>query len=138
MFCLIKSSLYFYGLELQGYREVVNIPIAKPGRRLYNIRNLVDRSDSIIVQIDATEGNKVITVRSPLQVKKLTKQTQSLKAVLFSEWLLLFFLSAFFLRSYFPKKLPKGKLLSLFVRWIFICILYVSVFLINEKFGFYF
>lgn len=54
---------------------MVNIPIAKPGRRLYNIRNLlVDRSDSVIVQIDATEGNKVITLRSPLQVKK-TNQT---------------------------------------------------------------
>ncbi|KFP20127.1 Vacuolar protein sorting-associated protein 13C, partial [Egretta garzetta] len=64
-----ESTVFSLNLELQGYREVVNIPIAKPGRRLYNIRNLVDRSDSIIVQIDATEGNKVITVRSPLQIK---------------------------------------------------------------------
>lgn len=71
LFCLIKTSVYFYGLELKGYEEALNTPIAKPGRRLYNVRNLlVDRSDSIIVQIDATEGNKVITVRSPLQVKK--------------------------------------------------------------------
>jgi len=64
---------------------VVNIPIGKPGRRLYNVRNLlVDRSDSIIVQIDAAEGNKVITVRSPLQVIKTAKESRSLKTVLFS------------------------------------------------------
>ncbi|CAM9405577.1 unnamed protein product [Bubo scandiacus] len=65
-----ESSIFSLNLDLKGYEEMVNIPIAKPGRRLYNIRNfLVDHSDSIIVQIDATEGNKVITVRSPLQIK---------------------------------------------------------------------
>uniref|UniRef100_A0A8D0L113 Vacuolar protein sorting 13 homolog C n=1 Tax=Strix occidentalis caurina TaxID=311401 RepID=A0A8D0L113_STROC len=65
-----ESATFSLNLELKGYEEMVNIPIAKPGRRLYNIRNfLVDRSDSIIVQIDAAEGNKVITVRSPLQIK---------------------------------------------------------------------
>uniref|UniRef100_A0A8B9RS28 Vacuolar protein sorting 13 homolog C n=1 Tax=Accipiter nisus TaxID=211598 RepID=A0A8B9RS28_9AVES len=65
-----ESSVFSLNLELQGYKEVVNVPIAKPGRRLYNITNLlVDCSDSIVVQIDATEGNKVITVRSPLQIK---------------------------------------------------------------------
>uniref|UniRef100_A0A8C3CWI1 Vacuolar protein sorting 13 homolog C n=1 Tax=Cairina moschata TaxID=8855 RepID=A0A8C3CWI1_CAIMO len=65
-----ESSIFSLNLELQGYNEVVNIPIAKPGRRLYNIKSLlVDRTDSIIVQIDATEGNKVVSVRSPLQIK---------------------------------------------------------------------
>ncbi|KAM6058763.1 intermembrane lipid transfer protein VPS13C isoform 2-T2 [Chlamydotis macqueenii] len=65
-----ESSVFSLNLEIQGYKEVVNIPIAKPGRRLYNIRNLLaGHSDSIVVQIDATEGNKVITVRSPLQIK---------------------------------------------------------------------
>uniref|UniRef100_A0A674KDV5 Vacuolar protein sorting 13 homolog C n=1 Tax=Terrapene triunguis TaxID=2587831 RepID=A0A674KDV5_9SAUR len=53
-----------------GYTEVANIPIAKPGRRLHSVRTpLVDHSDSVLVQIDATEGNKVITIRSPLQIK---------------------------------------------------------------------
>uniref|UniRef100_A0A8C3CVH1 Vacuolar protein sorting 13 homolog C n=1 Tax=Cairina moschata TaxID=8855 RepID=A0A8C3CVH1_CAIMO len=62
-----ESSIFSLNL---GYNEVVNIPIAKPGRRLYNIKSLlVDRTDSIIVQIDATEGNKVVSVRSPLQIK---------------------------------------------------------------------
>ncbi|KFZ60287.1 Vacuolar protein sorting-associated protein 13C, partial [Podiceps cristatus] len=87
-----ESSVFSLNLELQGYKEVVNVPIAKPGRRLYNIRNLlVDRSDSIIVQIDATEGNKVITVRSPLQIKnhfsvpfmfyKLARDSKSLEPI---------------------------------------------------------
>lgn len=63
--------MYFYELELERYEKVINVPIAKPSRRLYNIKSLSDgHSDSIIVQIDATEGNKVITVRSPLQVNK--------------------------------------------------------------------
>ncbi|XP_074956200.1 intermembrane lipid transfer protein VPS13C isoform X1 [Phalacrocorax aristotelis] len=87
-----ESSVFSLNLELQGYKEVVNIPIAKPGRRLYNVRNLlVDHSDSIIVQIDATEGNKVITLRSPLQIKnhfsipfiiyKLDRDSKSLEPI---------------------------------------------------------
>ncbi|XP_040456276.1 vacuolar protein sorting-associated protein 13C isoform X2 [Falco naumanni] len=68
--CRQESSVFSVNLELQGYKEVVNIPIAKPGRRLYNVRSLLaNHSDSIIVQIDATEGNKVVTLRSPLQIK---------------------------------------------------------------------
>lgn len=52
-----------------GYTEVGSVPVARPGRRLYNVRNpSASRSDSVLVQIDATEGNKVITLRSPLQV----------------------------------------------------------------------
>ncbi|XP_051484024.1 intermembrane lipid transfer protein VPS13C isoform X2 [Apus apus] len=87
-----ESSVFSLNLELEGYEEVVNVPIAKPGRRLYNIKNLhVEHSDSIIVQIDATEGNKVITVRSPLQVKnhfsipfviyKLARNSKSLEPI---------------------------------------------------------
>nr|XP_021141464.1 vacuolar protein sorting-associated protein 13C [Columba livia] len=65
-----ESSAFSLNLELQGYKEAVTIPIAKSGRRLYNVRSLlVDRSDSVVVQIDAIEGNKVITLRSPLQIK---------------------------------------------------------------------
>uniref|UniRef100_A0A8C4VEJ6 Vacuolar protein sorting 13 homolog C n=1 Tax=Falco tinnunculus TaxID=100819 RepID=A0A8C4VEJ6_FALTI len=65
--CRQESSVFSVNL---GYKEVVNIPIAKPGRRLYNVRSLLaNHSDSIIVQIDATEGNKVVTLRSPLQIK---------------------------------------------------------------------
>lgn len=52
-----------------GYSEISNIAVDKPGRRLYNIRSpLQQEAVSVLLQIDATEGNKVITVRSPLQV----------------------------------------------------------------------
>ncbi|XP_061451865.1 intermembrane lipid transfer protein VPS13C isoform X2 [Rhineura floridana] len=65
-----ESSLFTLSLGPQGYTEVANIPIAKPGRRLHNVRDPhCDHSDSVVVQIDAAEGNKVITVRSPLQIK---------------------------------------------------------------------
>lgn len=53
-----------------GYSEISNIPVDKPGRRLYNVRGpMLQEAVSVLVQIDATEGNKVITVRSPLQVR---------------------------------------------------------------------
>lgn len=67
----------FYKIVPQGYPEVANIPIAKPGRRLYNVRNPVaDHLDSVLIQMDALEGNKVITIRSPLQVKMFKNNIQ--------------------------------------------------------------
>uniref|UniRef100_A0A8C3T172 Vacuolar protein sorting 13 homolog C n=1 Tax=Chelydra serpentina TaxID=8475 RepID=A0A8C3T172_CHESE len=65
--CLFALSLG----SVQGMTVgMANIPIAKPGRRLHSVRTpIVDHSDSVLVQIDATEGNKVITIRSPLQIK---------------------------------------------------------------------
>uniref|UniRef100_A0A803YFR7 Vacuolar protein sorting 13 homolog C n=1 Tax=Meleagris gallopavo TaxID=9103 RepID=A0A803YFR7_MELGA len=87
-----ESSIFSLNLELEGYERVLNIPIGKPGRRLYNIKSLLDgHSDSIIVQIDDTEGNKVVTVRSPLQIKnhfsipfiiyKLTRDSRLLQPI---------------------------------------------------------
>ncbi|XP_077174397.1 intermembrane lipid transfer protein VPS13C isoform X2 [Paroedura picta] len=65
-----ESSMFTLALVPQDYTEVANVPITKPGRRLYNVRNpLADHSDSVLVQTDAQEGNKVVTVRSPLQIK---------------------------------------------------------------------
>ncbi|XP_005316696.2 intermembrane lipid transfer protein VPS13C isoform X3 [Ictidomys tridecemlineatus] len=65
-----ESSFFTLTFVPHGYTEVGNIPVARPGRRLYNVRNPnVSHSDSVLVQIDATEGNKVITLRSPLQIK---------------------------------------------------------------------
>ncbi|ELW71324.1 Vacuolar protein sorting-associated protein 13C [Tupaia chinensis] len=65
-----ESSFFTLTFVPHGYTEVANIPVARPGRRLYNVRNPGARhSDSVLVQIDATEGNKVITLRSPLQIK---------------------------------------------------------------------
>ncbi|XP_074090395.1 intermembrane lipid transfer protein VPS13C isoform X2 [Macrotis lagotis] len=65
-----ESSLFTLTFVPYGYTEIANIPITRPGRRLYNVRNpCVNFSDSALVQIDATEGNKVITLRSSLQIK---------------------------------------------------------------------
>ncbi|XP_076984207.1 intermembrane lipid transfer protein VPS13C isoform X2 [Tamandua tetradactyla] len=65
-----ENSFFTLTFVPHGYTEVANIPVARPGRRLYNVRNpSSSHSDSVLVQIDATEGNKVITLRSPLQIK---------------------------------------------------------------------
>nr|XP_004662570.2 vacuolar protein sorting-associated protein 13C isoform X1 [Jaculus jaculus] len=65
-----ESSLLTLSFVPYGYTEVANIPVARPGRRLYNVRNpSASRCDSVLVQIDATEGSKVVTLRSPLQIK---------------------------------------------------------------------
>uniref|UniRef100_A0ACB8E5K2 Vacuolar protein sorting-associated protein 13C n=1 Tax=Sphaerodactylus townsendi TaxID=933632 RepID=A0ACB8E5K2_9SAUR len=65
-----ESSLFTLTLVPQGYSEVANIPITKPGRRLYDVRSpALDHSNSVVVQTDAEEGNKVVTIRSPLQIK---------------------------------------------------------------------
>uniref|UniRef100_A0A803Y443 Vacuolar protein sorting 13 homolog C n=1 Tax=Meleagris gallopavo TaxID=9103 RepID=A0A803Y443_MELGA len=88
---LYRQESSIFSLNL-GYERVLNIPIGKPGRRLYNIKSLLDgHSDSIIVQIDDTEGNKVVTVRSPLQIKnhfsipfiiyKLTRDSRLLQPI---------------------------------------------------------
>ncbi|XP_032273583.1 vacuolar protein sorting-associated protein 13C isoform X3 [Phoca vitulina] len=65
-----ESSFFTLTFVPHGYTEVAKVPVARSGRRLYNVRNPnASRSDSVLVQIDATEGSKVITLRSPLQIK---------------------------------------------------------------------
>ncbi|XP_040348798.1 intermembrane lipid transfer protein VPS13C isoform X2 [Herpailurus yagouaroundi] len=65
-----ESSFFTLTFVPHGYTEVAKVPVARSGRRLYNVRNpTASHSDSVLVQIDATEGNKVITLRSPLQIK---------------------------------------------------------------------
>ncbi|XP_063099462.1 intermembrane lipid transfer protein VPS13C isoform X5 [Cavia porcellus] len=65
-----ESSFFTLTFVPHGYTEVANVPVARPGRRLYNVWNPhANYSDSVLVQIDATEGNKVITLRSALQIK---------------------------------------------------------------------
>ncbi|KAG8144829.1 hypothetical protein E2320_013243 [Naja naja] len=67
------SSLLTLNFGPEGYSEVSGVPIAKPGRRLHSVREPQSSSShSVVVQIDAEEGNKVITLRSPLQdIKQL-------------------------------------------------------------------
>ncbi|XP_076012416.1 intermembrane lipid transfer protein VPS13C isoform X2 [Genypterus blacodes] len=65
-----ESCLFNLSIVPSGYSEISNIAVDKPGRRLYNIRGpLLQEAVSVLLQIDAAEGNKVITVRSPLQIK---------------------------------------------------------------------
>ncbi|XP_028627194.1 vacuolar protein sorting-associated protein 13C [Grammomys surdaster] len=65
-----ESTFFTLTFVPYGYTEVASVPVARPGRRLYNVRNpSASHSDSVLVQIDATEGNKVVTLRSPLQIK---------------------------------------------------------------------
>ncbi|XP_067298474.1 intermembrane lipid transfer protein VPS13C isoform X7 [Pseudorasbora parva] len=65
-----ESCLFNLSIVPSGYSEISNIPLGKPGRRLYNVRGPMQmEAVSVLLQIDASEGNKVITVRSPLQIK---------------------------------------------------------------------
>ncbi|XP_036442421.1 vacuolar protein sorting-associated protein 13C isoform X5 [Colossoma macropomum] len=65
-----ESCLFNLSIVPKGYSEISNIPVDKPGRRLYNVRNpMLEDAVSVLLQINASEGNKVITVRSPLQIK---------------------------------------------------------------------
>lgn len=48
--------------------------VDKPGRRLYNVRGpMLQEALSVLLQIDAADGNKVLTVRSPLQVRRTSR-----------------------------------------------------------------
>ncbi|XP_061878990.1 intermembrane lipid transfer protein VPS13C isoform X1 [Entelurus aequoreus] len=65
-----ESSLFYFTIVPTGYSEIAKIPVDKPGRCLYNIRGpMLQEAVSVLIQIDAAEGNKVITIRSPLQIK---------------------------------------------------------------------
>ncbi|KAK5873459.1 hypothetical protein PBY51_018496 [Eleginops maclovinus] len=65
-----ESSLFSLTIVPSGYSEISNIAVDKPGRRLYNIRGpMLQEAVSVLLQIDASDGNKVITVRSPLQIR---------------------------------------------------------------------
>ncbi|KAK9971624.1 hypothetical protein ABG768_024979 [Culter alburnus] len=65
-----ESCLFNLSIVPSGYSEISNIPLGKPGRRLHNVRGPMQlEAVSVLLQIDASEGNKVITVRSPLQIK---------------------------------------------------------------------
>ncbi|KAI9531704.1 hypothetical protein NQZ68_038852, partial [Dissostichus eleginoides] len=65
-----ESSLFSLSIVPSGFSEISNIAVDKPGRRLYNVRGpSLQEAVSVLLQIDAADGNKVITVRSPLQIR---------------------------------------------------------------------
>ncbi|XP_078667153.1 intermembrane lipid transfer protein VPS13A-like isoform X3 [Branchiostoma floridae x Branchiostoma belcheri] len=56
-------------VQVEGYHELRDVPIYKAGRRLYNVSLTENKAVmSIVCQIDASDGSKTITFRSPLQV----------------------------------------------------------------------
>lgn len=60
---------FIFNLAPANHSTADKIPLTKVGRRLYTVRHResgVERS--IVCQIDAVEGNKKVTVRSPVQV----------------------------------------------------------------------
>ncbi|XP_077376530.1 intermembrane lipid transfer protein VPS13C isoform X2 [Festucalex cinctus] len=65
-----ESCLFHLTIVASGYSEIANVPVDKPGRRLYNMRGPeLQQAVSLVVQIDAADGNKMVTVRSPLQIQ---------------------------------------------------------------------
>lgn len=62
-------QICIFNLAPASHSTADKIPLTKVGRRLYTVRHResgVERS--IVCQIDTVEGNKKITVRSPVQV----------------------------------------------------------------------
>ncbi|XP_041037246.1 vacuolar protein sorting-associated protein 13C isoform X4 [Carcharodon carcharias] len=65
-----ESTIFTLTIVPHDYTEVANIPVAKPGRRLYNVFHPgSEHSVSLLAQIDVVEGDKRIIIRSPLQIK---------------------------------------------------------------------
>uniref|UniRef100_A0A3Q3D817 Vacuolar protein sorting 13 homolog C n=1 Tax=Hippocampus comes TaxID=109280 RepID=A0A3Q3D817_HIPCM len=63
-----QESCLFHLTIPAGFSEITNVPVDRPGRRLYNIRGPeLQQAVSLVVQVDAADGNKLVTVRSPLQ-----------------------------------------------------------------------
>uniref|UniRef100_A0A1A8GA63 Vacuolar protein sorting 13 homolog C n=1 Tax=Nothobranchius korthausae TaxID=1143690 RepID=A0A1A8GA63_9TELE len=87
-----ESCLFNLTIVPSGYSEISNIAVDRPGRRLFNVRGpMQQEAVSMLLQIEASEGNKVITVRSPLQIKnhfsipftilKFCQESMSLRSV---------------------------------------------------------
>lgn len=66
----LSSKLFFILLTPVNHSTADKIPLTKVGRRLYTVRHResgVERS--VVCQIDAVEGSKKITIRSPVQIR---------------------------------------------------------------------
>ncbi|XP_051920113.1 intermembrane lipid transfer protein VPS13C isoform X3 [Hippocampus zosterae] len=64
-----ESCLFHLTIVPAGYSEIAGVPVDRPGRRLYNIRGPeLQQAVSLVVQVDAADGNALVTVRSPLQI----------------------------------------------------------------------
>uniref|UniRef100_A0A6J0T466 Intermembrane lipid transfer protein VPS13A isoform X2 n=1 Tax=Pogona vitticeps TaxID=103695 RepID=A0A6J0T466_9SAUR len=66
----LSSKIFYIWLTPQNHSSTDKIPLTKVGRSLYRVRhNDSGVVRSIVCQIDTLEGSKIITVRSPIQIK---------------------------------------------------------------------
>ncbi|XP_067424979.1 intermembrane lipid transfer protein VPS13A isoform X2 [Emydura macquarii macquarii] len=66
----LSSKMFYIQLSPQKHSTADKVPLTKVGRCLYRVRHEesgVERS--IVCQIDTVEGSKMITVRSPVQIR---------------------------------------------------------------------
>ncbi|KAJ1206563.1 hypothetical protein NDU88_001966 [Pleurodeles waltl] len=66
----LSSKLFYIQLTPLNHSAAEKIPLTKVGRRIYHVRHNdsgVDRS--IICQIETVDGSKIITIRSPMQIR---------------------------------------------------------------------
>uniref|UniRef100_A0A8C3I5G4 Vacuolar protein sorting 13 homolog A n=1 Tax=Chrysemys picta bellii TaxID=8478 RepID=A0A8C3I5G4_CHRPI len=66
----LSSKMFYIQLSPQKHSTADKIPLTKVGRCLYRVRHEesgVERS--IVCQIDTVEGSKMITIRSPVQIR---------------------------------------------------------------------
>uniref|UniRef100_A0A8C3R984 Vacuolar protein sorting 13 homolog A n=1 Tax=Cyanoderma ruficeps TaxID=181631 RepID=A0A8C3R984_9PASS len=70
LFCLSTLLCFMHLLSPHNHSAVEKIPLTKVGRCIYKVRHEesgVERS--IVSQIDTVEGSKMITIRSPVQIR---------------------------------------------------------------------
>uniref|UniRef100_A0A670J300 Vacuolar protein sorting 13 homolog A n=1 Tax=Podarcis muralis TaxID=64176 RepID=A0A670J300_PODMU len=66
----LSSRVFYIWLTPQNHSTTEKIPLTKVGRSLYRVRhNDSGVVRSVVCQIDTTEGSKMITVHSPIQIK---------------------------------------------------------------------
>ncbi|XP_060618149.2 intermembrane lipid transfer protein VPS13A isoform X1 [Anolis sagrei] len=66
----LSGKLFYIWLTPENHSTTDKIPLTKVGRSLYRVRhNDSGVVRSIVCQIDTIEGSKMITVRSPIQIK---------------------------------------------------------------------
>uniref|UniRef100_A0A8D0H8N0 Uncharacterized protein n=1 Tax=Sphenodon punctatus TaxID=8508 RepID=A0A8D0H8N0_SPHPU len=66
----LSSKMFYVQLTPHNHSTADKIPLTKVGRSLYKVRhNASGVVRSIVCQIDTIEGSKIVTVRSPVQIR---------------------------------------------------------------------
>ncbi|XP_034747367.1 vacuolar protein sorting-associated protein 13C-like [Etheostoma cragini] len=62
-----ESRMFNLSIVPSGYSEISSVSVDRPGRVLFTVRSPED-AVSVLLQVDAAEGDKVVTLRSALQI----------------------------------------------------------------------